>query len=70
MYFDAKKAYDLYPGSYLLITIGAGGQGGKGGSGFTAGSVGTESEARLKTSSGTDMYRITCYGGKGGAGHA
>lgn len=70
MYFDAKKAYDTYKDCYLLISIGLGGAGGTGGSGFTAGSTGADSEARLKNSSGTTMCRITCYGGKGGAGHA
>lgn len=70
MYFDAKKAYDLYPGSYLWITISKGGAGGKGGAGFTAGSAGADSIAQLKTSSGTTLRTITCEGGKGGAGHA
>ena len=70
MYFDAKKAYDLYPGSYLYISIGIHGIGGVGGSGFAAGSAGGASTAELKNSSGTTMYKITCYGGKGGAGHA
>ena len=70
MYFDAKKAYDLYPGSYLLITIGAGGGGGKGSSGFTAGTAGRDSVAELKNRSGTTLRTITCEGGKGGAGHA
>lgn len=69
MYFDAKKAYDLYPGSYLLITIGGGGNGGKGGAGFTAGNDGQNSVAELKGSSGTTLCMIECYGGKGGAGH-
>ena len=69
MYFDAKKAYDLYQGSYLSISIGAGGAGGKGGSGFTAGSPGGNSIAKLKSSSGTVLCMITCYGGEGGAGH-
>ena len=70
MYFDAKKAYDTYKGCYLLISIGLGGAGGTGGSGFSAGSTGADSDAVLKNSSGTTMCRITCYGGKGGAGHA
>ena len=70
MYFDAKKAYDLYPGSYLLITIGVGGKGGKGSAGFTAGTAGRDSVAELKNSSGTTLRTITCEGGKGGAGHA
>lgn len=70
MYFDAKKAYDLYLGSYLLITIGAGGGGGKGSSGFTAGTAGRDSVAELKNRSGTTLHTITCEGGKGGAGHA
>lgn len=69
MYFDAKKAYDLYPGSYLLITIGGGGNGGKGGAGFTAGNDGQNSVAQFKNSSGTTLCTISCGGGKGGAGH-
>lgn len=69
MYFNAKKAYDLYPDSYVLITIGAGGKGGKGGAGFTSGTDGRDSVAELKGSSGTTLCMITCYGGKGGAGH-
>ena len=70
MYFDAKKAYDLYPGSYLLITLGAGGKGGKGGAGFTDGSPGRDSVAEFKDSSGTTLCEIICEGGKGGAAHA
>ena len=70
MYFDAKKAYDAYPGSYLLISIGLCGEGGKGGAGFTAGSTGGHSIAQFKSSSGELLYAITCGGGKGGAGHA
>ena len=69
MYFDAKKAYDTYPDSYLLISIGDGGAGGKGGNGFSAGSAGANSVAELKNSNGATMYSITCGGGKGGAGH-
>ena len=60
----------MYPGSYLLISIGLGGAGGKGGNGFSDGSAGADSMATLKTSSGTTMCRITCVGGGGGAGHA
>ena len=70
MYFDAKKAYDLYPGSYLYISIGIHGIGGLGGSGFAAGSAGENSVAQFKNSSGTTLCTITCVGGKGGAGHA
>ena len=70
IYFDAKKAYDSYKNSYVLISIGTGGKGGTGGSGFTDGSKGLDSDATLKTSSGTTMCRITCGGGGGGAGHA
>lgn len=70
MYFDAKKAYDTYPGSYLYISIGTGGAGGKGGNGFSAGSAGRDSFAELKNSRGATMCTITCYGGGGGAGHS
>ena len=70
MYFDAKKAYDTYPGSYLYISIGTGGAGGKGGNGFSAGSAGGASTAELKNSSGTTMCKIICRGGDGGAGHS
>ena len=70
MYFDAKSAYDYYPGSYLYISIGTGGAGGLGGSGFTAGSDGENSVAQFKSSSGEILCTITCGGGKGGAGHA
>ena len=70
MYFDAKKAYDVYKDCYLLISIGNGGTGGKGGKEFADGSAGVDSEAKLKNSSGTTMCSITCGGGKGGAAHA
>ena len=70
IYFDAKSAYDYYPGSYLLISIGTSGAGGLGGSGFTAGSDGENSVAQFKSSSGATLCTITCGGGKGGAGHA
>lgn len=70
MYFDAKKAYDLYPGSYLYISIGIHGIGGLGGSGFAAGSAGENSVAQFKNSSGTTLCTISCGGGKGGAGHS
>ena len=69
MYFDAKKAYDTYPGSYLSLYIGTGGTGGKGGNGFSAGSAGGDSLAQFKNSSGTTMREIECGGGGGGAGH-
>ena len=75
--YSTTKEYKLPEGCshFKVTTFGGSGQngegknGGKGGAGFTSGSAGGDSVAQFKSSSGTTLCMITCYGGKGGAGH-